>query len=50
MEIQHVLKTANQAAHYLAKYALSSNFDISWSEDYPHLHQIVIAEQVSAFS
>jgi hypothetical protein len=48
VEIQHVRWTANQAAHFLAKYALSSNSDIPWSEDCPPLQQIVTEEQVSA--
>jgi ribonuclease HI len=50
VEIQHIRRTANQAAHYLAKYALSSNSNLSWSEDCPPLQQIVTDEQVSALS
>jgi len=31
----HVRRVANQAAHYLAKFALSSNSDFVWVEETP---------------
>jgi hypothetical protein len=33
----HVRRVANQAAHYIAKFALSSNSDFVWIEETPSI-------------
>jgi len=39
----HVRRVANQAAHYLAKFALSSNSDFVWIEETPSCISTVVA-------
>ncbi|GLT71410.1 hypothetical protein SLA2020_434310 [Shorea laevis] len=46
--ISHVRREANEAAHRLAKAAISNSLNVVWQDSYPDfIHSIVLAEQVS---
>jgi hypothetical protein len=47
-QIQHVRRSANHAAHLLAKGAIEKSSDVSWMEACPpFIHRFVKAEQAS---
>jgi hypothetical protein len=43
INFSHVRREANQAAHYLAKYALSISSDDVWIEETPSCIDVVVA-------
>jgi ribonuclease HI len=50
VEIIHVNRAANLAAHSLAKFAISQLLDELWMEECPsYIQSIVLAEQVSSY-
>jgi hypothetical protein len=46
--VSHTRREANEAAHLLAKAAISMSLDCVWKDSYPEfLHRIVLVEQDS---
>jgi len=46
LELVHVRREANQAAHYLAKFAISSLTDFVWIEETPRCISSIVALDV----